>query len=128
MGNGILVAGGRQNNLIERNLVYDHERIGIGLVPFPEEDANDKVPTVGDELDRSLLGGRRTTRRPTRKSAGTVIWPAADNTVIGNDVERLGPRRPRLRRPVRRAPPTLGGQLLQRQHLRHLGTGGHRDA
>ena len=43
MGNGILVAGGR-DNMIERNRVYDHERTGIGLVPFPETDATDNIP------------------------------------------------------------------------------------
>ncbi len=43
MGNGILVAGGSRN-VIERNLVWDHDRTGIALVPFPEEDANDLQP------------------------------------------------------------------------------------
>jgi Right handed beta helix region len=42
-GNGILVAGGTHNT-IERNLVYDHDLTGIGLVPFPETDANDVTP------------------------------------------------------------------------------------
>ena len=36
MGNGILVAGGIRNT-IARNLRVDHDRTGIGLVPFLEE-------------------------------------------------------------------------------------------
>ena len=87
MGNGILVAGGRQND-IERNLVYDHERTGIGLVPFPEEDANDKVPT-SEQMERSC-SEQKQDPTPDPKSAGTVIWPAADNRVIGNDVSGSG--------------------------------------
>ena len=42
-GNGILPAGGVRNT-IERNRVWDHDRTGIGLVPFPEEDASDLAP------------------------------------------------------------------------------------
>jgi len=87
MGNGILVAGGRQND-IERNLVYDHERTGIGLVPFPEEDANDKVPT-SEQMERPC-SEQKQDPTPDPKSAGTVIWPAADNRVIGNDVSGSG--------------------------------------
>jgi hypothetical protein len=87
MGNGILVAGGREN-VIERNLVYDHERTGIGLVPFPEEDANDKVPT-SEQMERTC-SEQKNDPTPDPKSAGTVIWPAADNKVIGNDVSGSG--------------------------------------
>jgi hypothetical protein len=87
MGNGILVAGGRQND-IERNLVYDHERTGIGLVPFPEEDANDQVPT-SEQMERPC-SEQKNDPVPDPKSAGTVIWPAADNKVIGNDVSGSG--------------------------------------
>src|ERR687897_2449850 len=47
-GNGILSAGGRPN-VIERNRVFDHNRTGIGLIPFPEEDANDVIPPPEDD-------------------------------------------------------------------------------
>ena len=43
MGNGILSAGGVQN-IIERNRVWDHNKTGIGLVPFLEDDPNDAMP------------------------------------------------------------------------------------
>jgi Right handed beta helix region len=39
-GNGILVAGGN-DNVIERNLVFDHDLTGIGLVISPDEGAPD---------------------------------------------------------------------------------------
>ncbi|HEY5154121.1 MAG TPA: right-handed parallel beta-helix repeat-containing protein [Acidimicrobiales bacterium] len=87
MGNGILVAGGRQND-IERNLVYDHERTGIGLVPFPENDANDHVPTA-EQMKRTCAEQKKDPV-PNPKSAGTVLWPAADNKVIGNSVSGSG--------------------------------------
>ena len=50
-------------NVIERNLVYDHERVGIGLVPFPEEEANDGVPDAVDV-------GHPLCRRPRRPACG----------------------------------------------------------
>jgi len=43
MGNGVVVAGGI-GNTIERNLIYDHDKTGIALVPFLEEGANDDLP------------------------------------------------------------------------------------
>jgi len=42
-GNGILLPGGVRN-LVQRNLVFNHDRTGIGLVPYPEEDASDLAP------------------------------------------------------------------------------------
>ena len=35
IGTGILVAGGN-NDVVERNLVYDHDLVGIGVIPLPE--------------------------------------------------------------------------------------------
>jgi len=39
LGNGILLAGGN-NNVVERNLVYDHDIAGIGIIPLPEKILN----------------------------------------------------------------------------------------
>ena len=36
LGNGILVAGGN-DNVVERNLVYGHDVVGIGVTPLPEK-------------------------------------------------------------------------------------------
>lgn len=46
-GNGILLPGGVRN-LVQRNQVFNHTRTGIGLVPYPEEDANDLAPEAAE--------------------------------------------------------------------------------
>jgi hypothetical protein len=89
MGNGILLTGGMQNT-IERNLVYDHDLTGIGLVPYPEEEANDGVP------DRSTWA---TPCAETRDDPPTVtdpaelalvLWDSVENSVVGNEVSGSG--------------------------------------
>ena len=85
MGNGILVAGG-VNNTIERNLVYDHDLTGIGLVPFPEDDPNDDIPPPEDDerpceetLDDELAD--------PESLPNPLIWNPRGNRVVGNVVE-----------------------------------------
>ena len=85
MGNGILVAGGR-DNLVTHNRVYDHERTGIGLVPFPETDAVDAIPP---ESALKTPCAETKGKQPTDIKT-TVIWPAKNNKVIENAVERSG--------------------------------------
>ena len=82
MGNGILAAGGVLND-IERNLVYDHDKSGIGLVPFLEDDPNDNVPTPEEWAttceDSKVL---------VPEDPGTaILWDAQQNRVIGNVLE-----------------------------------------
>ena len=60
IGSGILVAGGN-DNIVARNLVYDHDLVGIGVTPLPE-----KVIT------------------PDNKKA--INFDASGNQVEGNDV------------------------------------------
>jgi len=97
-GNGILVPGGVRNT-IERNLVFDHSRTGIGLVPYPEEDSNDtapaqtewdtpceevrdlEVPPIPPEQCRSVEG---------LLAACAVIWNPFENVVQGNVVSGSG--------------------------------------
>ena len=43
IGNGILIAGGN-DNVVERNLVYDHDIVGIGVIPLPEKVINPDNP------------------------------------------------------------------------------------
>ena len=43
IGTGILVAGGN-DNVVERNLVYDHDLVGIGVIPLPEKVINPDDP------------------------------------------------------------------------------------
>ena len=85
-GNGILVAGSI-DNVIERNLVFDHERTGIGMVPFPEDDANDVAPPES-ELDVPCEETRDD--EPPAASPGLVLWNATGNQVVGNVVSGSG--------------------------------------
>ncbi|MGB8858551.1 MAG: right-handed parallel beta-helix repeat-containing protein [Ilumatobacteraceae bacterium] len=82
MGNGILSAGGVLND-IERNLVYDHDKSGIGLVPFLEEDPNDAVPAP-DEWTITCAESKQ--MKPEDPGAG-ILWDSMQNRVIGNVLE-----------------------------------------
>ena len=82
MGNGILSAGGVKN-VIERNLVYDHDKTGIGLVPFLEEDPNDDLPTP-DEWTKTCAESKA--EAPSVPD-GPLLWDSQQNRVIGNVLE-----------------------------------------
>ena len=56
IGNGILIAGGTDNT-VERNLVYDHDIAGIGVIPLPE-----KVLSPDDEKAQNFDARRNTVR------------------------------------------------------------------
>ena len=80
-GNGILIAGGVRAD-IERNRVFDHNRTGIGLVPYLEEDPNDDLPTP-EEWDTPCAEQKN--EMPATPT-GPLLWNAYENKVIGNDV------------------------------------------
>jgi hypothetical protein len=81
MGNGILSAGGVRN-VIERNLVYDHDKTGIGLVPFLEEDPNDEVPPRAKWDTPCAVQKNLKPNDP-----GTaILFDSMDNKVTGNVV------------------------------------------
>jgi hypothetical protein len=86
MGNGILSAGG-VGNTIERNRVWDHDLTGIGLVPFPEEDANDVVPPASDD-DQPCSEAKGEPTADPADIPGTVLWEPRDNEVVGNAVDQ----------------------------------------
>ena len=75
------------NNIVERNLVYNHDRTGIAAVPFPEEDASD-TPPPADELDRPC--SETLDDEIPEEPVGTVIWSATGNRFVGNVVENSG--------------------------------------
>ncbi len=79
MGNGILSAGGVLND-IERNLVYDHDKSGIGLVPFLEEDPNDSIP-LPEDWPTTCEDSKA--KPPVDPGAG-ILWDSMQNRVIGN--------------------------------------------
>ena len=85
-GNGILLAGSI-NNIVERNLVYNHDRAGIAAVPFPEEDASD-TPPAADELDVPCEETRDD--ELPEEPVGLVLWNATGNRIAGNVVEASG--------------------------------------
>jgi hypothetical protein len=88
LGNGILVAGGI-GNVVERNLVFDHDITGIGIVPLPEED-----PVPVEEADLSGCGSDRIPEGilglAEDELPDTLLWPSQDNRVVGNDVSGSG--------------------------------------
>lgn len=87
-GNGILMAGAVRD-VVERNLVYDHDRTGIAAVPFPEEDANDVAPSP-DEWDQPCEEVRDEPIPEEDQDPGTVLWHPQDNQVMGNVVSGSG--------------------------------------
>lgn len=80
MGNGILIPGGVQN-LVSRNRVFDHDKTGIGLVPFLEEGANDDIPER-NEWDTSCSEQRE--QPPAEEIPDTLLWQAFDNVIENN--------------------------------------------
>ena len=82
MGNGILSAGGVQN-IIERNRVWNHNKTGIGLVPFLEEDPNDSLPDKS-AWDTSCAESKKL--MPVQPD-GALLWDSQDTTVRGNVLE-----------------------------------------
>jgi len=82
MGNGILSAGGVQN-VIERNRVWDHDKTGIGLVPFLEEDANDAIPSK-DAWETDCATQKQL--MPVIPD-GPLLWDSQDTEVRGNVLE-----------------------------------------
>ncbi len=85
MGNGILAAGGVGND-IERNLVYDHDKTGIGLVPFLEEDPNDNPPKP-DAWTRTCAETRNDPVPDPATVTKPAIWDPMNNRVIANVIE-----------------------------------------
>ncbi len=57
IGTGILVAGGN-DNIVERNLVYDHDLVGIGVIPLPEKVINpDNEKAINFDSRRNKVEG-----------------------------------------------------------------------
>lgn len=84
--NGILVAGGWDNQVL-RNRVYNHHLTGIALVPFPETNASDIEPKVPASTcaEQSKLA-----KTPKSKIPATVLWSSYHNVVKGNIVSGSG--------------------------------------
>ena len=87
MNNGILVEGGI-GNVIERNLVYGHDKVGIGLIPFAEFEPNDVEPS-SDMWDKPCS---ETRDLPLADPADieAIFWKPMNNRVVGNVTEDNG--------------------------------------
>lgn len=82
MGNGILTAGGVQN-IIERNRVWNHNKTGIGLVPYLEEDPNDSMPEKS-AWDTTCADSKKLM---SIQPDGALLWDSQDSTVRNNVLE-----------------------------------------
>ncbi len=82
MGNGVVVAGGI-GNTVERNLIYDHDKTGIALVPFLEEGANDDLPSE-DEWTTECAEQRL--EPLADEIPEQLLWEAFDNVIRDNDI------------------------------------------
>jgi len=69
--------------VIERNRVWDHNKTGIGLVPFLEEDPNDVLPS---KEDWELLCADSKLLLP-EVPEGALLWDSQENVVRGNLLE-----------------------------------------
>ena len=83
MGNGILVAGGNRNTII-RNTVVDHHKLGIGLVPYPEDDPIDAQPP---EADWDLPCAQQYEPADPATIPDSILWDSMQNVVEDNVLE-----------------------------------------
>jgi hypothetical protein len=91
-GTGITVAGSSRN-IVERNLVADHDRVGIAIAPYPEDNPNDLIPSQ-DEWDTPCDVQREqplSEVTPADLVAETyLVWDPYFNRVVDNDVSGSG--------------------------------------
>ena len=85
--NGIITPGG-VDNLIERNRVADHSIAGINLVPYPESDPINGIPTEPDE--DCLADAVPAEPEVAEGLPEELFWPATGNVVKGNAVSQSG--------------------------------------
>ena len=83
MGNGIVIAGGVRDVAL-RNLVYDHDRGGIAVTPYPDENPNDVVP--GPEGWATPCSESRN-RTPVKPDTDLAIYESYEARVTENVLE-----------------------------------------
>jgi hypothetical protein len=92
-GNGILLTGAVKE-VVQNNLVYNHARTGIGLVPYPEGDSNDVPPPSSqwnEPCSQHHQPGPGVPKDKCVKQAiigdgCVVLWNAMDNKIENNNV------------------------------------------
>jgi hypothetical protein len=88
-GNGILITGGI-GNVVDRNLVENHDTSGIAVVPLPEDDPIAPIP---DEADWPTECVEDAVAFPEEEMADVdnpLLWESSDNHVVGNVVSGSG--------------------------------------
>lgn len=91
-GTGITPAGGVANT-IERNLVDDHERVGIAIAPFPEGNPNDVVPPEEDWAKPCSENRERELTTPATEDLlfeEFLVWEPQDNIIRDNVISDSG--------------------------------------
>ena len=86
MGTGIVVSGGVRDT-VSRNRVWDHDRFGIVLAPYPEEQALDDQPS------REVWDSPCSETRDDPVSSAPpelLLWEASENVVTDNVIEDSG--------------------------------------
>ena len=86
MGNGIVVAGGIGNR-IERNRIWGHDRTAIAIIPNPENEPNDDMPTR-EQCDLTCAESRDLPLADPLPELN--LWQPYDNRVIGNVMSESG--------------------------------------
>lgn len=125
---GILLAGGN-TNLVEHNRVYDHELVGIGVVPIPDKNVwlanrnivRDNVVSNSGTADLAEFGGegncfagnRFTTSKPTNiervmPCTGPAV-PATDQFDVQPFLDENKPKSVDYRKAPTPKPPRLPG-------------------
>jgi len=95
IGNGILIAGGN-DNLVARNRVYDHDLVGIGVIPLPEKLINPDNPDgINFDARRNKVIGNdvRDSRAADLGLVTSITDPkdAGGNCFSGNDISTTLP-------------------------------------
>ncbi len=94
-GNGILLAGGN-DNVVERNLVFDHDVYGIAAIPLPEKflDPDSETAVDFDATNNSVQNNDVSDSRVADLAAIVQITKPNDggkNCFKGNIVEKTNP-------------------------------------
>jgi hypothetical protein len=87
MGTGILVYGGT-DNVVARNLIFDHEHIGIALLSRLEEDPNDDIASQNDK--RPCREARQDPPVDPADIPDSLEWDPRGNRVTANVVTDSG--------------------------------------
>jgi hypothetical protein len=96
-GNGILLAGAVEA-VVQHNLVYNHNRTGIGLVPFPEADANDvppasskwAVPCSAQQKSAAGVPASQCQKIAIIGPGCVILWDSRDNKIQDNTISSSG--------------------------------------